>query len=159
MKRLHINLMVMVAGCVSIAATNGCALGLVDDVQNTLDDIETTLDDLHTADCIRACTSVGEICLDYANGQCVDRCEDNKLDCNSEYDACYTDAEASCEYLFNADQCMDEHLADCPDCDAEEGDCKQACGDVAQECLTNNANCVADCVQELEDSLKSIQLN
>ena len=36
--------------------------------------------------------------------------------------------------------------------------CNQECANYAQDCLTTDADCVADCVQELEDSLKGIDI-
>ncbi len=83
----------------------------------TLDDaiseITATLDP-YTADCIRECSSVAELCLNKANSSCIDTCESD----------CYRNSKS--QYL----------------------DCRQACYDTAEKCLTVDADCVTQCVEE-----------
>lgn len=142
---------------------NGCALEKVADrVESKLDEIDSTLENLHTAQCIRECSLVGEVCLDYANGECIDSCEDDWFACDQWESDCFETNKGQCLSLTgNAyTVCIENVFNSCDQsCNQEEGNCKQDCGSIGQECLKRNSDCIADCIQEFEDSLKGLQLN
>jgi len=139
-----------------LIALPSCAFGKIDDAIN---EIETTLNDLHTAECIRTCTDVAELCLDEANDVCIDACEVEEEACDNAEAECFDYEQLSCTNLTGPayTTCIETARETCDqDCNKQSSDCNQVCGDDAQECLTTDAYCVADCVQELEDSLKGI---
>ena len=105
---------------------NGCALEVKDKIESTLDDIQTSLDDLNTSECIRVCTDTAEICLDYANGQCVDNCQADRNECDTAVDSCMDTQSASCDLYTGAQytDCLVSAQDYCDgDCENKEKDC------------------------------------
>lgn len=144
---------------VALIVLPSCAIAA--QIEDVLDEIEEALGDLHAGPCIRDCTDVAETCLENSNGPCVDYCEDKYASCDDKREACIDQEKAACvnytgQYYAS---CMDDVRDQCDgDCNTLNGDCKQGCAENAQQCLMMDADCVADCVEELEDALKGIDL-
>lgn len=135
-----------------------CALGRIDDA---IDQFESTLDDLHTGPCIRECTKVGKVCFESASTMCVDECEVEDNKCDEDETACWIAEQYLCsqgsDNLYPS--CIAAAQEKCDfGCNQADSDCKQVCGEEAANCLSDNIECIAVCVDELENSLKEIDI-
>jgi hypothetical protein len=151
-------------------AVQGCAIGKLEDAADALEEAEKTLDQLDIAGCMDVCSDLAKDCLEDANGTCVDQCEVEEDTCEGAVEYCSDSQKAACTNLSGPAyySCVDAANEYCEqDCDGDAGDCIQACGEEAQECLVGDDNldvqpnfsdCMTSCIKELEDDLKGIDL-
>ncbi len=163
---------VMIGTSFLMVPTSGCAIGKLTDAVDALEAAETQIDKLHVAECMGECSEAARTCTDEANHTCIDVCEVVNNTCKDEVDACEDAANVTCS-IYTASlyyDCMDALKEQCDkDCDQEMSDCGQTCGDQLIDCLFENeeaiiednpnfSGCVADCVEEMQDTLKDIDL-
>ncbi|KKM93275.1 hypothetical protein LCGC14_1210120 [marine sediment metagenome] len=156
-----------------LAFLPGCsAIERLQDAAEALDAAEKQLDSMDISGCMDVCSEEAEICLDEANGPCVDDCELDENECDLEEEACVDTQKTACAYLSDMaySDCMDTVRDNCSqDCDDISGDCVQECSERAQTCLVGGemtvgpvivpfADCMSNCIQELEDILQDIDL-
>jgi len=151
--------------------TQGCAIGELESAAKALEKAEKQIDELDIAECMSSCSDGASACFDRANGTCIDACEISFSLCEDQEESCKDDAHDSCRHLDSSDyyDCMDSFDEECDfDCDGAMSDCGQECGDQLAECFfedmqTHNTDpaysqCVTSCVDEMERTLKDIDL-
>lgn len=140
-------------------------------IQSAVDQAEATIDEINVSACMDYCGGAAEDCLSEANHSCIDDCEISYDECLDDQRTCLDNTQQSClsyegTQFYN---CMSEAEKYCDkSCPHEESDCNQICGEEAQDCVVDQdpqpgeepayAECVKNCIKDIEDRLKSIDL-
>lgn len=155
-----------------LLAMPACAIGKLQDAAEALDQAEKELDELDISGCMDVCSDLADTCLDEANGTCIDTCEEEEDGCKLTEDNCFDTQQTSCSSLTGPayTTCIEKARDYCYlDCGGAEGDCIQVCGEQAQDCLVGGsdeatdapvpfADCMSNCIDEMENTLKDIDL-
>lgn len=153
-----------------VLALPACAIGKLTDAAEALDEAEKQIDKLDISGCMDTCSDLADVCLDDANGPCVDTCEEEEDGCVLIEDSCFNQQKVSCAYLEGPayTSCVSEARDYCDrDCDGVSGDCIQECGEQAQDCLVGGdaltgevpfSDCMSNCIDDMENTLKDIDL-
>ncbi len=154
-----------------VISFSACAIGKLEDAADALEKAEIAIGDLNVAECISACDPAAKACFDNANITCVNNCEFSDSSCRLYEDSCLDLANDVCAIYNDSSyyDCMDAARDDCDqNCEKKFSDCTQDCGNILKECLFGEDNdliadsgfsqCVADCIKEMEDTLKDIKM-
>jgi hypothetical protein len=149
-----------------------CAIGKLQDAAEALEEAEEKIHNLAVAECMSKCSEEARDCFDQANGVCVDDCEVSHESCMAKQDSCIMEANEACSVYDNSHDyfsCMIQYQRACDgDCDQKMSDCSQGCGDMLSDCFFKEdsalegdvaySQCVSNCVDEMERTLKEIDL-